>query len=258
MPLPECFYKYRSLSTSENVERVEDILVNNRLYFAPLKSFNDPFEGRVRISYNAAPTQKLNSLRNYAIQTHGLSDLDASDWASRAIEGHIEIPEALSSLTLRNGFRENGGFCTLSERNDDILMWAHYADGHKGICIELKPRTATHIKIFQSGVPVVYQSDFPVIDFYEDPPSHQSAIAATATKSDHWAYEKEWRLLCATAGIHNLPEGVISGVIMGCAISDEHRTLVTEWAARCSPPVLVYSASTKPREYALDIVLVDS
>ena len=142
--------------------------------------------------------------------------------------------------------------------NDDILMWAHYADGHKGICIELTPRTPTQIEQFQKAVQVVYQSDFPFIDFYEERLSHKSAVAATATKSDRWAYEKEWRLNYATGGLHDLPEGVISGVIMGCAISDGHRKLVNEWATHCSPPASVYAATIKPDAYALDIVLVES
>ena len=28
------------------------------------------------------------------------------------------------------------GVCCFSEKKDDILMWSHYADGHKGFCLE--------------------------------------------------------------------------------------------------------------------------
>jgi len=27
--------------------------------------------------------------------------------------------------------------CSLSKKNNDYLMWSHYADGHKGICLKL-------------------------------------------------------------------------------------------------------------------------
>jgi DUF2971 family protein len=28
------------------------------------------------------------------------------------------------------------GFLSLSERRDDLLMWAHYAEMHRGVCLE--------------------------------------------------------------------------------------------------------------------------
>lgn len=43
--IPETLYKYRKLSTAEDVRRFFDIIVNKRLYAAPLEQLNDPFEG---------------------------------------------------------------------------------------------------------------------------------------------------------------------------------------------------------------------
>lgn len=254
MPLPQCLYKYRSLSTEQDVRRAKDIFVNNRMCFAPATSFNDPSEGQVKISFSGSETEKLNHLKGFASQTHGLDVCAASDWARRVLENDVTIPEAHIHEDLRRAFREKASFCSLSEEKDQILMWAHYADANKGICIELQPRTASQIKWFEDAAPVKYQCNFPVINYYETTPSLENAMAALATKSIEWAYEKEWRLLRPKPGPCVLPKGIISGVIMGCAISDEHRILVHEWADSYSPPAVVYQARTRPGQFTLEIV----
>ena len=33
--------------------------------------------------------------------------------------------------------RERTWICSLSKINDSLLMWSHYANNHKGICVEL-------------------------------------------------------------------------------------------------------------------------
>lgn len=49
-PEPEILYKYRKLSTAEDVRRFFDIIANGRLYAAPLEKLNDPFEGAFSLS----------------------------------------------------------------------------------------------------------------------------------------------------------------------------------------------------------------
>ena len=257
MPLPRCLYKYKSLSSDKNVAHAKDILVNNRLYFAAAESFNDPFEGRVTFSFSKSPVEKFDFLRDHlGVETHALSVSHASNWARRVLENNVEHTESQIRDFLCDAFRRKAGLCTLSEKKDDILMWSHYADSHKGICIEFEPRTSAQIEWFENAVPVRYQSNFPANDFYKRSATEADAIAAMATKSVQWAYEKEWRLLRGEPGPYALPQGVISGVVLGYAISDEHRKLVNEWATLCSPPPSVYAATIKPDAYALDIVLV--
>lgn len=53
-------------------------------------------------------------------------------------------PELLGGLTsaiskgLYTGFDENIGVLSLSEKCDDLLMWAHYAQNHKGLVVGFK------------------------------------------------------------------------------------------------------------------------
>lgn len=251
---PRHLYKYRSLASDQDILRAQDLIVNNRIYFAAPSSFNDPFEGQVTISFGAPLHQKFDFLTNYALD-HGLQSSQANKWALRVLENNIAEPEAHIHDYLREAFRNRAGICTLSEINDDILMWAHYSDSHKGICIEFTPTTSVHLKWFENAVPVTYQKEFPLVQYYEssERPSEKDALTAMATKSVHWCYEKEWRLLRAKPGCHELPGGVISAVITGCAISMEHTRLVHEWVALSRSKIDFYSARITPGEYTLQI-----
>lgn len=88
------YYKYRSL---RNLNRILDILINERLYAAKFQNLNDPMEGHYQ--YNA--------------------DIDRN------------LKEQILSE------RDRTLICSLSRRSNIGLMWTHYADEGRGCCIEL-------------------------------------------------------------------------------------------------------------------------
>jgi hypothetical protein len=85
-----------------------------------------------------------------------------------------------------------------SPEKDNSLMWAHYADGHRGFCLGFDTgyppfEVDGYNKICQVKYPpqpvirfsildVILQRDTPLIDLM-------------TTKSKPWSYEKEWRIL---------------------------------------------------------------
>lgn len=94
-------YKYFSLN-----EYTLESFVKNYLWFSKPRFFNDPFDCNLEV------------LNNYNTFVNEISILgaDAKD-------------------IIINNTREFG-ICCFSQTDDNIHMWAHYADGHKGICIE--------------------------------------------------------------------------------------------------------------------------
>lgn len=96
--------------------------------------------------------------------------------------------------------RSNTWVCSLSKINDSLLMWSHYADNHKGVCVELN---MSHVMgclvnprygriIHNVGVEVQYR------DIIERPKYFKKekdfVNYQIATKSKDWEYEQEWRL----------------------------------------------------------------
>lgn len=115
---------------------------------------------------------------------------------------------------------------SFSEDPKHPLMWSHYADAHRGICIGFRrdslPKT----------VRVRYPQRVPRLD-----PSladEERTRAAFLTKRAAWAYEREWRLIGtneASAGRSYvaLPSGAITQVILGDRTSEDDRSWVLEW-----------------------------
>ena len=111
---------------------------------------------------------------------------------------------------------------------DNPLMWAHYADSHRGFCIEyeyhpmnLAIKSGTK---FGMGA-VTYVSELPKFDLTEIIFSPQNTIPKLyETKSYHWSYEQEYRLIYFNCnplpgcggGCTLLPEGLqITSIISG-------------------------------------------
>ncbi len=93
-------------------------------------------------------------------------------------------------------FIECGMGC-FSAKNDNILMFSHYADHHQGICFGVDPIKLAHSmsdvtnRVRADVRPIWYFNKMPPLDFKTQP-----ALCATC-KHDVWSYEEEYRLFLA-------------------------------------------------------------
>ena len=78
--------------------------------------------------------------------------------------------------------------CSLSKTYDNALMWAHYADEHKGCCIEVEIPDSTW-----KCLEVQYQSTMPKLISGINPDEAIETIFGV--KSDFWSYEQEVRYI---------------------------------------------------------------
>jgi Protein of unknown function (DUF2971) len=145
----------------------------------------------------------------------------------------------------------------LTPHPDSLLMWAHYGDKHKGICLEFD--ATLH---FGRAYQVKYADKLPVIgpDIATDGKALISPMFCT--KSSEWCYEDEYRLVLTIGAASPpalrlegnyliLPPGVLTAIVAGYeADVAAIRAMVQEHA----PGVLVKRAIRRFREYHLDIV----
>jgi hypothetical protein len=85
-----------------------------------------------------------------------------------------------------------------SERNDSILMWSHYADHHKGICVEYETRLLSLPDAIGFLHPVNYHPElFDATEYFCSYPENNPWMLwiAACHKSPEWAYELEWRFI---------------------------------------------------------------
>ena len=253
--VPEHFYKYRSLA-SDAIGWVERIVLGNEIYFAPASTFNDPFDSRPVFSLDAAPARhRQDFLRMSRKFEPNLTDEQREIQADRAMADALS-PENIDATagaiqTIHNQFiRQKVGVFCISKKRDDILMWSHYADSHRGICLEFDGMS----KLMAHAQRVSYSKDRIPINPYED--SQLTMVdKALLTKSEHWFYEEEWRLIrCKDGpGIVKFRPHNLTGIIVGALASHSTLETVRSWVRNRSTPVNLYRASVSNKKFELTI-----
>ena len=110
-------------------------------------------------------------------------------------------------------------------------MWSHYADEHRGFCIEWKLDSLPNDSALISSLyPMLYGEDrFDITKHIEMAaerryPNPFIAIAAALYKSSSWEHEKEWRIVLPLGfGVesYNYQMPVPSSVLLGARISKD-------------------------------------
>jgi hypothetical protein len=79
--------------------------------------------------------------------------------------------------------------CSLSTNKDNALLWAHYANEHKGCCVEVDVAE----DISWKRIDVNYCSSFPIL--HSGLTDDEVIEILFKTKSDFWSYEDEVRFV---------------------------------------------------------------
>lgn len=140
------------------------------------------------------------------------------------------------------------GVCCLAETHSQILMWSHYADQHRGVCIALDPRRLLDGQSLP--LPVHYADDRPTYNPLES--RTDGLLDGVMIKASTWAYEKEWRIVIGDPAVKRYGSGAVTGVYLGCRVSTDDLEYVVELATRQRPPVPVFQATPSETAFALN------
>lgn len=259
--IPAKLYKYRNTR-----EFTETIFVSNEVYFASPEKFNDPFDGGFRILCDGEQNQWVSESQALRVIREEHPEWKPEEQAEAVRQAvaiiHTDRREDLRRIfetKLANDTNHIAGVLSLSAQNDNILMWSHYADKHKGICIEF--RTDIVHSPFARAMPVVYDDEYPRFDLHEVVMNEElrSSAAWMLTKSPLWEYEKEWRVLDFEMGngVQAFPAECISGVVLGCRTPANERRKVERWVASLSHDVALYEAKQSRTHFRLSIDRID-
>lgn len=139
-----------------------------------------------------------------------------------------------------------GSLCTDYKNR---LMWSHYADGHKGFCIEYDFSKECEAIKDVLVMPVVYSKErikFPWnVAFADDKDNPKvklegayATLLSLLTKDEVWKYENEWRVIVlGTSGIENIKMPPISCIYIGALCSIENKNKLIKIASSLGIPV---------------------
>jgi hypothetical protein len=216
-------------------DRAIQILQNQQVYLAKPSDMNDPFEFTTRIEIPTDKKQREDIVRLFAsrelkIKPEQLTeDLvlecvnndDYFNTISLAIISELE--------TLKN----NSGMTCFCRTYNNKLLWAHYADQYKGVCLVFN-NLKDNNSLLKESMPVIYTDDkikLKMYDYFFNFDKHiLDTLMVIMTKSKEWAYEQEWRCLKPSLEplkneerLVSFPNDGLIKIILGPKIDNEKR-----------------------------------
>lgn len=194
-------YKYRALSSYA----IDDI-VNGSLTLSSIGEFNDIFDGAIHQYGTEEEIKKASEedWKEYESLLKNTPDLKLLLNRKYIIDNSQKHYKTESRLKFRELDYLGTYVCCFSKNNNSTLMWSHYADSNKGICIEYDFNNLLSDSLIRNSIfPVLYtKKPIDVSDLVDDGGSKayeypvDAAVLCTAlNKSDVWSYEQEWRLV---------------------------------------------------------------
>lgn len=165
-----------------------DILINQRLFAAKLHELNDPNEGMYYCD-----------LLKYTEETKS---------AIRKEENSLRI-------------------CSLSKTLHNILLWSHYADGHKGIAIGLE------LKPIYTAFPLKYNSTNLSVERYC---KGITAMKNLKNKHKDWKYEREVRVFTKRRKFVDIK---IKIIVLGMKMNKEEKKTLKKLITNIDKDIIV-------------------
>lgn len=185
---PPRLYRYRSL---RETDQELDAIANGYVFCSTYSELNDPMEGL----YASSPILK-----------------NSDDY--RAIMDAIKRQK--SRL----------GICSFTEVWDHELMWAHYADQFRGVCVAYS--FSKLLKYLPKGVGFVrmfYDEFVPTVRNSGHGPGHQAKMVLSH-KNYKWLYEREWRMFAAPGKAYYREVDCVTRVYLGPRIEPDKRNRI--------------------------------
>jgi hypothetical protein len=234
---PSTFYKYSEFDT-----KTLESLCNDSLYFANPGTFNDPLDCNPTVVCDS-DLEQLRELLSMLIRRHVFEEMQESlkkarlkgENATKHAEKHGEaeaarilahiayhatnpdykVSKEVAEKWLLAGEIEREllkhyerGVCCFSTTYSSPLLWSHYGDQHRGLCIgygtDRKPQPQLR-RVVYGGSRAIKTSTL----FRSFIQADQTAIDeldrdVLLRKAKGWSYEREWRLI-DTQGVKDSP-----------------------------------------------------
>jgi hypothetical protein len=234
-----------------------DILIGRSICFSSPAALNDPFELKPHLAALASPEhmeseialrvpevvreefEKLPSEVRSLLSAEALQELLIRQLPQmkQNIQGITEIFTSKLQDVMARKFEELVGILCLTESADNLLMWAHYADSHRGFVIEFDEynpffdRRISPDDELRHLRKVSYNTKRPSLTLAE-----VEDFSPFLTKGSDWQYEAEWRMMMPldaaskivknrqyAVHLYEFPAGAITSVILGCRMDAQKK-----------------------------------
>ena len=198
------FFKFRLIN-----KNLIDSLVNGSLYFALPSKLNDPFDCQIDLKKSARfAASKVSGLKREILLK--IANLDTF------VDG---IQQKMRKV----------GVCSFSLSLEESLLWSHYADEHRGVCLLYEFTESFFLEKMNKivGVTDIVYGENPLSDWliesipeqitdeFFDHFTTELLKKVLIVKAEGWHYENECRIIREQSGPFLLPKGYLKQVCFG-------------------------------------------
>lgn len=222
-------YKFYNIPEIEILDKI--IGVNPTIKFSSAFDLNDPFELKFNLELNVNDeTHK----QEFLINNPNSSEIDFENWKQQVKnnEGFLWYNEQKT----RNDLAQRISLCSFTINNSNNLMWSHYTNNHRGICVEYDKLFAKYL---------ISNTDFicsNLVNYSESPPTINTAkdreniiSKALFNKQIEWKYEQEHRIVIWSnnnVDYIKFPRNFIKAVYVGAKANNQ---LISKVLDLCKP-----------------------
>ena len=254
--VPEKLYRYREVN-----DYLKEILKERILYFSKPSEFNDPFDMKPLAPWSEDIDEKIkfyNIIYSILNRKHDIT-------INRDNLAHYES----EYLKIIGDLQNKLGVLSLSNLRDNTLLWSHYSDGHKGVCLEFNLRGTD----FENKCECIKYGNYNEDKQYEISEIKKLPHLLEADmlkklgdmmvlhKSQSWFYEEEWRIELKPDDPDKKSdwkrpflEEIMTGIIFGCIMSNDDKLLVLSWLKDWEKKPKLYLANKDQYKYKLNFI----
>jgi hypothetical protein len=240
------------------------LLNSDMIYFSSPPEFNDPWDCKpwFKMPDDAAGQAQLIRWLDAASRKSGVTiDEKAREQQIKRLMDNPALLEDLVSQVSQQTWTAMGNcyrvYC-LTLKPACPLMWAHYGDRHRGICLELDMWQAD----LSSAIKVQYRDTYPTYRLDDS-----ADLAPFYVKSSDWGYEQEYRLiaqersraiapgtLMTDNGMYRMPPGTLKSIILGAQTPDSSEKEIAEMIRSSGKAVILRRARCLLNRFQLEII----
>jgi hypothetical protein len=233
-------FKFRAIN-----KRMIESLVNAEVYFSLPGNLNDPFDCQIDIE---------KSLGNAIRRVDGVGKKNLELLKENFGSFFSKVQTDLKTYGVWS--------CSLELENP--LMWAHYGDEHRGICLlyELPEKFKDHkLGEIIGSSPIDYEKN-PIVELFIEKSeslnnqefgafSTDLIVKLLTSKDECWSYEKEARVISRASGTKKIGKTALKQVCFGLRTPQSDKDLVKEILSRHDYDVTICEIERDHNDFGL-------
>lgn len=244
----------------KNVGHLAHLFRDLKLYCPLPSQFNDPFECKPNFRW-PSDAKRVQEIRRHLIKVsreHGRSRKEAEKFVSESIN-NPNFKQEIIFNAIQNAYAEMR-ICCFTTRRNNLLLWSHYADSHKGFCIEYDASTMPLAYAYK----VRYKNKYPEVLYPR--PNDARAFIPALVKSKIWKYENEFRIiLVPEAGNQPENDGIslllkgneIKNIYLGSNIEEKEKEVILNLVRSSKFNPGIWSTNLSTSSFSLEFTQIE-